>query len=67
MGIVVKVILPSTLIVEVITPSKHKKYGKFLRKRKIYFVHDESTLKCVGDIVKFKLSRPFSSRKRWST
>ena len=44
---------------------KHPKYGKYIRRRTICFVHDENEESGVGDTVEIIESRPLSKKKRW--
>ena len=44
---------------------KHPKYGKFLRKRTVCYVHDENSDSHMGDKVEIIESRPLSKLKRW--
>jgi len=44
---------------------KHPKYGKFLRKRTVCYVHDENNDSHMGDKVEIIESRPLSKLKRW--
>lgn len=64
-GIVTSVKTPKTITVEVQRTFKHAKYGKYLRRRKRYLVHDEDGKAQVGDEVEIASTRPLSRRKRW--
>ena len=44
---------------------KHPKYGKFIRRRTICYVHDEQEQAGVGDTVEIVEARPMSKKKRW--
>jgi small subunit ribosomal protein S17 len=44
---------------------KHPKYGKFLRRRTVCHVHDESNESAIGDTVEIEECRPMSRLKRW--
>jgi len=44
---------------------RHPKYGKYLRRRTVCFVHDESNESCQGDTVEIAECRPRSKTKRW--
>lgn len=46
--------------------TKHPKYGKFIRRRTVLAVHDESNASGVGDRVEIKPCRPMSKTKRWT-
>jgi len=44
---------------------QHSVYKKIVRRKKKYLVHDEHNKCKPGDIVKIKLVKPLSKRKRW--
>ena len=44
---------------------KHKRYGKYIRRRTVLHVHDEKGEFKVGDIVRFVETRPLSKTKCW--
>ena len=44
---------------------KHARYGKYIRRRTICYVHDESNESRVGDTVEIMETRPLSKTKRW--
>jgi small subunit ribosomal protein S17 len=44
---------------------KHPKYGKYLKRRTICYVHDEREESHQGDTVEIVESRPRSRTKRW--
>lgn len=54
-----------TISVEVERTYKHAKYGKYLRKRKRYLVHDEKSEAREGDQVEVESTRPLSKLKRF--
>jgi small subunit ribosomal protein S17 len=64
-GIVTSAKTPKTITVEVERTFRHPKYGKYLRKRKRYLVHDEEGTARQGDAVEITSTRPLSARKRW--
>ena len=64
-GIVTSAKTPKTITVEVERTFRHRKYGKYLRKRKRYLVHDEAGAAREGDAVEIASTRPLSARKRW--
>lgn len=64
-GVVVSDKMDKSRVVVVETIKKHPLYGKFLRRRKKYMVHDEENKSKVGDRVSFVESRPISKRKKW--
>ena len=43
----------------------HPKYYKFLRRRTVLGVHDESNIAGLGDTVAITQSKPYSKTKRW--
>lgn len=45
---------------------QHPKYGKFLRRRTVCYVHDEQNQSHVGDTVEIAECRPMSRLKRWT-
>ena len=55
-----------TRVVEIPRLVRHPKYGKFVRKRTICYVHDESNESSQGDTVKIIESAPLSKKKRWT-
>ncbi len=71
--------MPKTIAVGVVTSDKmnkcrrveiprlvrHRKYGKFLRRRTICHVHDEKNESSAGDTVEIVECRPRSKTKRW--
>ena len=44
---------------------KHSKYGKYVRRKTICYVHDEKNDSSIGDTVEIIESRPRSKTKRW--
>ena len=51
--------------VEINRLKKHPKYGKFLRRKTVCYVHDENNESHVGDQVEIMETRPLSKMKRW--
>ena len=43
-----------------------RKYGKYVRRKTVCFVHDENEESKLGDKVEIVESRPLSKRKRWN-
>jgi small subunit ribosomal protein S17 len=43
----------------------HRRYKKYIRRRKKYKAHDEANASHVGDRVLIVESRPLSREKRW--
>jgi small subunit ribosomal protein S17 len=44
---------------------RHPRYGKYLRRRTVCYVHDENNESKLGDTVEIAESRPMSRTKRW--
>jgi len=44
---------------------KHSRYGKYIRRKTICYVHDENETSQAGDTVEIIESRPLSRLKRW--
>jgi len=44
---------------------KHRKYGKFIKRRTVCHVHDESNESKIGDTVEIIECPPKSKTKRW--
>ena len=55
---------PKTLTVLVETVYRHPKYGKVMRRRKKYLVHDEQGV-AINSKVKIQETRPISRRKHF--
>lgn len=64
-GIVTRDKMNKTRRVEIPRLVKHARYGKYIRRRTICHVHDESNESHVGDTVEIMESRPLSKTKRW--
>jgi small subunit ribosomal protein S17 len=45
--------------------ARHPKYGKFIKRRTVLHVHDESNESRLGDIVEVAQCRPISKTKSW--
>jgi small subunit ribosomal protein S17 len=45
--------------------ARHPKYGKFIKRRTILHVHDESNESRMGDVVEVAQCRPISKTKSW--
>ena len=54
-----------TIIVDVESTYLHKKYKKYLKKKKKYSVHDQNNVSKIGDIVQIIESRPISKTKKF--
>ena len=44
---------------------KHPRYGKFIKKRTVCYIHDEKNESHVGDTVEIMETRPLSKLKCW--
>jgi small subunit ribosomal protein S17 len=44
---------------------KHELYGKYVRRRSTFYVHDEDEVSRAGDTVLIAETRPLSRLKRW--
>lgn len=64
-GVVAAVGGSKTLSVRVETLVKHERYGKYIRRRAKYAVHDPKSEAAVGDTVEIAPCRPISKQKRW--
>ncbi len=64
-GIVTGDKMQKTRRVEIPRLVKHPKYGKYIRRRTICYVHDEQNQSATGDEVEIIESRPMSKLKRW--
>lgn len=64
-GVVVSNSMQKTVVVETKHLMKHKVYGKFIRKSKKFYAHDELGACAVGDTVRIVETRPLSKMKRW--
>ncbi len=51
--------------VEIQRLERHPKYGKFLRRKTICYVHDDQNASRLGDQVQIIECRPRSKTKRW--
>jgi len=64
-GIVVSNKMEKTALVLVERLTKHRTYGKYIRRRSKYMAHDPQNNCRIGDKVRIIESRPISKRKRW--
>ena len=64
-GLVVSDKMAKTRRVEIPRLVKHPKYGKFIRRKTVCYVHDENNESKEGDTVEIIESRPLSRLKRW--
>ena len=64
-GVVKSDKMSKTRRVEISRLVKHPKYGKYVKRRTICYVHDENNESATGDTVEIIESRPMSRLKRW--
>lgn len=64
-GVVVSSKMNKTIVVAVVRQIRHAAYGKFVRRTKKFYAHDESNQCGVGDRVRIVETRPLSRLKRW--
>jgi small subunit ribosomal protein S17 len=64
-GRVVSSKMDKTVVVEVRRKVMHRKYRKYLSRRKTYACHDEENVCLINDEVVIQESRPLSRTKRW--
>ena len=62
-GVVVSDKMDKTVSVSVVTSVKHPLYKKFVKRTKVYKVHDENNECKVGDTVEIMETRPLSKDK----
>jgi small subunit ribosomal protein S17 len=65
-GIVTRDKMTKTRRVEVERLVRHPRYGKFVKRRTVCYVHDEKNESHLGDTVEIIESRPLSKTKRWN-
>ncbi len=64
-GVLVSEKMDKTIVVSVVVREKHPIYGKFMKKTKKFYAHDEQNNDHEGDTVKIMETRPLSKSKRW--
>jgi small subunit ribosomal protein S17 len=64
-GRVVSDSMQKTVVVSIERLVKHVTYGKYVRRRNKFKVHDEKNEAKVGDVIRFMETRPLSKDKRW--
>lgn len=65
-GVVTSDKMMKTRRVEIPRLVRHPKYGKFIHRKTVCYVHDEQEQSGVGDKVEIIESRPLSKLKRWN-
>jgi small subunit ribosomal protein S17 len=64
-GKVVSDRMDKTIVVAIERLVKHPQYGRYVRRRSKFKVHDEKNECRIGDTVRFMETRPLSKDKRW--
>jgi small subunit ribosomal protein S17 len=64
-GRVVSDRMEKTVVVSIERLVKHPVYGRYVRRRSKFKVHDEKNECRVGDLIRFSETRPMSKDKRW--
>lgn len=64
-GIVVSSKMDKTIVVATVRQVRHAAYGKFVRRTKKFYAHDEARQSGVGDRVRIVETRPISKLKCW--
>src|SRR5262249_49874582 len=64
-GVVTRDKMNKTRRVEIPRLVKHARYGKYIKRRTICYVHDESKNSHVGDTVEIMETRPLAKKKNW--
>ena len=65
-GIVISDKTAKTRRVEIPRLVRHPRYGKYVRRKTVCYVHDEDNESNAGDLVEIIESRPMSRTKRWA-
>ena len=64
-GKVVSDRMEKTVVVFIERLVKHPTYGRYVRHRSKFKVHDEKNECRIGDVIRFMETRPISKDKRW--
>src|SRR5438874_238883 len=64
-GVVTRDKMNKTRRVEIPRLVKHPRYGKYIKRRTICYVHDDKNESHMGDTVEIMEARPMSKLKRW--
>jgi small subunit ribosomal protein S17 len=64
-GRVVSDRMEKTVVVEIERLVQHALYGRYVRRRSKFKVHDQNNECRVGDVIRFMETRPMSKDKRW--
>src|SRR3954467_11569391 len=65
LGVVTSDKMQKTRRVEIPRLVKHPRYGKYIRRRTVCYVHDEKNESRTGDTVQIMETRPLSKQKTW--
>ena len=65
LGVVTSDKMAKTRVVEISRLVQHPRYGKYVRRKTVCYVHDEDGQSSRGDTVEIVESRPRSRTKRW--
>ena len=57
--------MEKTIVVQIERLVKHPVYGRYVRRRSKFKVHDEKNECRIGDVIRFAETRPLSKDKRW--
>ena len=64
-GVVTRDKMVKTRRVEIQRLVKHARYGKYIKRRTVCYVHDEQNESHIGDTVEIMETRPLSKMKNW--
>ena len=64
-GVVTRDKMDKTRRVEIPRQVKHKRYGKYIKRRTVCYAHDEANESHIGDTVEIMETRPLSKLKNW--
>lgn len=64
-GVVTRDKMDKTRRVEIQRLVKHPRYGKYIKRRTVCYVHDEQNDTHIGDTVEIMETRPLSKNKCW--
>ena len=64
-GIVTSDKMSKTRRVEIPRLVKHPRYGKYIKRRTVCYMHDEANETRIGDTVELMETRPISKQKTW--
>lgn len=57
--------MDKTVVVVVVTSTRHPLYKKIIKKRTKFYAHDEKNICQIGDQVRIMETRPLSKLKHW--